>query len=75
MKTANLVGIRFGVIKNYLTDSVYKLNIERILSLGGIAIEIEPERINMDGFSTLLSADMKVDLPYYLNKYANLADA
>jgi len=71
LKTASLKGLRFGVYKSYLNDSIYKLNVEKILSLGGIAIEFEPERINLNGFSTLLSADMKVDLPNYLNKYAS----
>jgi len=71
LTTASLKGIRFGVFKNFLNDSIYKLAIEKIISLGGIAIEFDPERMNMEGFTTLLSADMKVDLPNYLNKYAS----
>ncbi len=71
LKTASLQGVRFGIIKNLLNDSVYKMNVEKIVSLGGIAIEFEPENVNLDGFSTLLSADMKLDLPSYLNKYGS----
>ena len=71
LKTGSLKGLRFGVIKNFLKDSIYKLTIEKIISLGGIAIEFEPEQINFENFSTVLSADMKVDLPKYLDKYAS----
>jgi amidase len=71
LKTGSLKGLRFGVIKNFLKDSIYKLTIEKIISLGGIAIEFEPEQINFENFSTVLSADMKADLPKYLNKYAS----
>jgi len=45
--------------------------VEKIVSLGGIAVEFEPLKINLEGFSTLLSSDMKVDLPSYLDKYAS----
>ena len=71
LKTGSLKGLRFGVIKNFLKDSIYKLTIEKIISLGGIAIEFEPEQISFENFSTVLSADMKADLPKYLNKYAS----
>ena len=69
LKTGTLQGLRFGVNKNLLKDSIYKLNVEKIVSLGGIAIEFEPVSINFDGFGDLLSADMRIDLPNYLNKY------
>ena len=64
-------GLRFGVITKFLTNPLYKQSVEKIVSLGGIAIEFEPIEINFDGFNDLLSADMKKDLPHYLNKYAN----
>ena len=69
LKTGTITGLRFGVNKRFLTDSIYKLTIEKIISLGGKVIEFEPEEINFAGFSSLLRADMKVDLPNYLNKY------
>jgi amidase len=71
VKTGDLKGLRFGVNKNFLEDSVYRLTIEKIVLLGGIAIEFEPEQVKFDNFGTLLSADMKVDLPNYLNNYAS----
>jgi amidase len=73
LEKGTLKGKRFGVNKNLLEDAVFKLTIEKIMSLGGIVIEFEPESIDLDGFGDLLSADMKIDLPNYLNKYA--ADA
>lgn len=66
-----LEGLRFGVNRNFLEDTLYMLAVEKIVSLGGIAVEFEPEKINLEGFGTLLSADMKVDLPAYLDKYAS----
>ncbi len=70
LETGTLKGLRFGVNKSLLTDSIYKLSVEKITSLGGIAIEFEPVNINFDGFGNLLSADMNIDLPKYLDKYA-----
>jgi amidase len=71
LQKGTLKGMRFGANKNFLKDTVFKLNIEKIISLGGIVIEFEPETIDFDGFGDLLSGDMKIDLPNYLNKYAS----
>jgi amidase len=71
LKTGTLKGLRFGVNKAFLTDSLYKQAIEIIVSAGGVAIEFEPEQINLENFSKVLGADMKVDLPQYLTKYAS----
>ena len=70
IQSGTLKGLRFGVIKSFLGDSIYKQSINTIIKLGGIVIEYEPEPMNFDGFGTILTADMKVDLPAYLNKYA-----
>ena len=40
------------------------------MSFGGIAVEFEPAKLNFEGFGTLLSADMKIDLPNYFSEYA-----
>ena len=71
IKSVTVKGLRFGVIKSFLKDSLYKVNVEKIVLLGGIAIELEPEQSALDGFGTLLSADMKNDLPDYIKKYAS----
>lgn len=70
LETGTLKGLRFGVNTSLLTDSIFKLSVEKIISLGGIAIEFEPIKINFDGFGNLLSGDMNIDLPRYLDKYA-----
>ncbi len=68
---STLEGLRFGVNRNFLEDTLYMIAVEKIVSLGGVALEFDPEKINLEGFSTLLGADMKVDLPGYLDKYAS----
>lgn len=71
LTSATIEGMRFGVNSKLLTDPIYKQSVETIVSMGGIAVEFEPIRINFEGFNDLLSADMKIDLPQYLNRYAN----
>jgi amidase len=70
LSAGTLKGLRLGVIKSFLKDSIYKMTTEKIASLGGIIIEFEPEQVKFDDFGTMLSADMKTDLPDYLAKYA-----
>jgi amidase len=71
VKNGTLVALRFGVNKSFLTDSLYKQAVEKIVSAGGIAIEFEPEKIKFENFTNVLGADMKVDLPDYINRYAS----
>ncbi|MEQ8425171.1 MAG: amidase family protein, partial [Cyclobacteriaceae bacterium] len=70
LKEGSLSGLRFGAFKNFLEDSLYRLSVDKIKSLGGIVVEIESEQVNLEGFGTLLSADMYFDLPSYLEEYA-----
>ena len=71
LRTGTLKGLRFGINKAFLKDSLYRQAVEKIISAGGVAIEFEPELINFENFSKILGADMKVDLPHYLNNYAS----
>lgn len=71
LDSGTLKGLRVGVNKSLLKDSIYRLNIEKIKSYGGVAVEFEPIKIDFKGFGNLLSADMRIDLPKYLNKYAS----
>ncbi len=70
VKTGSLVGVKFGVVKAFLQDSLYKVNVEKIKAAGGVVYEIEFEQNNNEGFGTLLNTDMKVDLANYLKSYA-----
>ena len=71
LSASTLAGLRFGVSKDLLGDSLYMVAVGRIVALGGTAVEFEYDKIVLDGFSTLLSADMKTDLPAYIEKYAS----
>jgi amidase len=62
--------LRFALLKPFLGDSIYKQSINTIIKLGVQWLN-EPEPMSFDGFGTILTADMKVDLPNYLNTYAS----
>lgn len=67
----SLKGKRFGALKQYLGDSVYNANIQLLKEAGAEIVELDPEGVNLPYFRTVLDADMKVDLPAYLAKYAD----
>ncbi|AXT20116.1 amidase [Flavobacteriaceae bacterium AU392] len=69
LKESSLSGIRFGVNKRLTTDSTYMLVVEKIVALGGIAIEFEFPEINSEGFTSLLRVDMNNDLAKYIDAY------
>lgn len=71
LDSGSLEGLRLGVNKNFLEDSIYRLTVEKIKSLGAETIEFEPGNMNFEGFRTVLNADMKVDLPKYLESHAS----
>ncbi|MBL4939632.1 MAG: amidase, partial [Lutibacter sp.] len=71
LTASSLVGKRFGVLKELLTDSIYLKTINLIEKAGGIMIEIELPKVRLNGFLTLLNMDMKHDLPLYLSKNAD----
>ncbi len=69
-----LAGLRFGVNRAFLADSLYRNAVAVIAELGGAVVEFDPVTVNFEGFGTLLSADMKIDLPKYLEQYASSGD-
>lgn len=71
LKTGNLEGMRFGVIQNFMEDSIYRMNVQKITELGGDTVIYTSPRIPLDGFGDLLSADMRIDLAGYLSTYAS----
>lgn len=71
LESGSLEGMRFGAIKRFMGNSIYKETLEKLRSLGATVIEFEAESVNFDGFGDLLGADMQIDLPNYLDKYAN----
>ncbi len=71
IQSGTLKGVRFGAYTPFLKDSLYKTAVEKIRSLGGTVIDIELEQATNEGFSTLLNADMTVDLPNYIKNYGS----
>jgi amidase len=71
LTSSTIKGKRLGVIKDLLSDSIYKKNVELLKNSGAILIEFEPRQLQLEGFLTLLNIDMKYDLPKYLNSYAD----
>ncbi|WP_296622897.1 amidase family protein [Marivirga sp.] len=70
LKDSNLEGVRLGVMKGFLEDSLYKVNIKQLEKLGAVVIEVEAPQVDLSGFLTLLNMDMKADLPHYFENYA-----
>lgn len=67
----NLKGLKFGAYKVFLKDTLYSQAIKNLKTLGAEIIEIESESMDFEGFSDLLSGDMKVDLANYLDTHAS----
>ncbi len=70
IKAVTLNGKKFGVIKEFLKDSLYKNAINNIQKGGGEIVEIEPEQTSLPGFLSILNIDMKNDLPKYIEGHA-----
>jgi amidase len=67
---SDLAGMRLGVMKGFVEDSLYKVNIQELEKLGAELVEVEAPEVNLSGFLTLLNLDMKSDLPHYFENYA-----
>ncbi|MBU2998040.1 amidase [Cellulophaga baltica] len=65
--TASLSGKRFGAFKNLIdSDSIYATTINTLKSLGATIVEFTPNKVDLPGFRSILSIDMKNDLPSYI---------
>lgn len=71
LSEGKIKGKRFGVLSNFLEDSLYKANVAKLEAMGGVTVVIEPTEVDLDGFGTLLRADMRIDLKNYLENYAS----
>lgn len=71
LNTTSLQGKRFGAPKRLLEDTLYTKAIAVLKAQGAEVIEIEPERLGLPNFLSLLNLDMKKDLPDYMENYAN----
>ncbi|ARN77686.1 hypothetical protein BST97_06565 [Nonlabens spongiae] len=68
---STLKGRRIGVFKSYLKNNLYSKAIDAMKRTGAEIVELEKKEIDLNGFITLLDADMKKDLPEYFKHFAN----
>ncbi len=68
---ASLEGVRFGVLKPFLEDSLYRVTVQRISELGAVLVECEADRLPLRDFWELLRTDMKLDLAAYFKDYTS----
>ena len=73
LSTSRLKGKRFGVFKSHLNNPIYKKTIENLKQQGVEIIEIQPQNMDFSSFVTFLNADMKVDLPKYLETHSSVS--
>ena len=66
LEKASLQGRRIGVFRSLMSDSLYSQAVAQMQRLGAEIVEFEAPEIRLEGFSTLLDADMKRDLPAYI---------
>jgi amidase len=72
LPNSSLKAIRLGALSAYMErDSVYRSTIESLQRKNVEIVLLNPERIQMEGFVSILNIDMKNDLPSYLQKYGN----
>ena len=64
-------GKKIGVLTYLLQDSIYNSNVNKIKEAGATIVEVNPPRVGLPGFLTLLNIDMKYDLPHYLKNDAD----
>ena len=64
-------GKRIGVLTYLLQDTIYNSNVNKIKEAGATIVEVNPPRVGLPGFLTLLNIDMKYDLPHYLKRDAD----
>ena len=68
---APLKGKRVGVLKPFLTDSIYAKTMDILRKAGAELITMTPPEVSFAGFISLLNVEMKHDLPTYLAAHAS----
>lgn len=63
----SFAGKRLGVFPDFVeSDSLYAVAVQRLRAAGAEIVPIAPPEVELQGFGTLLNADMQRDLPAYL---------
>ncbi|QBA63610.1 amidase family protein [Muriicola soli] len=72
LSSIDLNGKRFGAFSNLMErDSIYRNTLDLLRSEGAEIIVLDPPRVAMDGFLSILNLDMRDDLPAYIEKNLN----
>lgn len=67
VQDASLKDVRLGYFIRYMEIPLYATAITDLQQQGAVMVEMQPERLRLDGFLTLLNVDMIKDLPDYFN--------
>ena len=66
----SLSGKRFGAFKDKMeTDSLYAATLQVLKDQGATIVVFTPESVSLPGFRSILSIDMKHDLPSYIQNH------
>jgi amidase len=71
LESIDIRDLRLGANANFLeSDSLYKRTVELIRAKGATVIVFTLEKINLDGFISILNYDMQRDLPAYFKYHS-----
>ena len=71
MKNFNPKNIVAGISSNYLNDSLITIALNDLKIIGILNTIYNPKQYLLPSFRSILTSDMKRDLPKYISKYAN----
>jgi amidase len=71
MKNFNPKNIVVGISSNYLNDSLITIALNDLKIIGILNTVYNPKQYLSPSFRSILTSDMKRDLPKYISKYAN----
>jgi len=71
MKNFNPKNIVAGISSNYLNDSLITIALNDLKIIGILNTVYNPKQYLSPSFRSILTSDMKRDLPKYISKYAN----
>ena len=71
MENFNPKNVVAGISSNYLNDSLITIALNDLKIIGILNTVYNPEEYSLPSFRSILTSDMKRDLPKYISKYAN----
>lgn len=71
MENFNPKNVVAGISSNYLNDSLITIALNDLKIIGILNTVYNPEEYSLPSFRSILTSDMKRDLPTYISKYVN----